>query len=215
MALPCLLDYHLSAQLRPLVCWCNPVYEAKWKDIELSLLDFPIQSVLGCLDRLPQVYQLQNLCVSSSLKKWVKTFHLSKQIRVLIWPAYRPCFLPASIDHKFRTWAKQGITSFCKIIENGELLNFEDLCRTYEVGREDFYRYLQIRSFFEREIKSPDLVANPGIIQLFMDAHAAKSTKGITGKLYRNFSSMNRNSNNLTGSLGTNLEECTVHHKFF
>lgn len=70
MGLPCLEDYYMSAQFRPLVCWCNLTYEAKWKDTELSLLDFPIQSVLGCLDRLPQIYQLQNLCVSLSLKKW-------------------------------------------------------------------------------------------------------------------------------------------------
>lgn len=37
IALSCLKD--LSAQLRPLVCWCNSAYEAKWKDIELSLMD--------------------------------------------------------------------------------------------------------------------------------------------------------------------------------
>lgn len=54
MALPCL------AQLRLLVCWCNPAYDARWKDIELSLMDIPIQSVLGCLNRFNEVLQLQN-----------------------------------------------------------------------------------------------------------------------------------------------------------
>uniref|UniRef100_A0A096LQF6 Reverse transcriptase domain-containing protein n=1 Tax=Poecilia formosa TaxID=48698 RepID=A0A096LQF6_POEFO len=151
MGLPCLVDYYLSAQIRPLVCWCNPAYDAKWKDIELSLMDVPIQSVLGCLDGLPQVYQLQNLCLNLSLKKWaevVKKFNLLKQIGILSWPAYHPRFLPAAVDHKYRRWAKQGITAFCNIIKNGELVRFEDLCRTYDVGRQDFYRYLQVRSFF-------------------------------------------------------------------
>lgn len=52
MTLPCLKDYHLLAQLRPLVCWCNSAYEAKWKDIEPSLMDIPVQSVLGCPGRI-------------------------------------------------------------------------------------------------------------------------------------------------------------------
>lgn len=30
-ALPYLRDYYLAAQLRSLVCWCNPCYVAKWK----------------------------------------------------------------------------------------------------------------------------------------------------------------------------------------
>jgi hypothetical protein len=32
-ALPCIEDYYTAAQLRPLVCWCNPEYSAKWKDL--------------------------------------------------------------------------------------------------------------------------------------------------------------------------------------
>uniref|UniRef100_A0A3B3XJ11 Reverse transcriptase domain-containing protein n=1 Tax=Poecilia mexicana TaxID=48701 RepID=A0A3B3XJ11_9TELE len=174
MGLPCLVDYYLSAQIRPLVCWCNPAYDAKWKDIELSLMDVPIQSVLGCLDGLPQVYQLQNLCLNLSLKKWaevVKKFNLLKQIEILSWPAYHPRFLPAAVDHKYRRWAKQGITAFCNIIKNGELVRFEDLCRTYDVGRQDFYHYLQVRSFFRKEIKTYDFDAEPGIIQIIMDSY--------------------------------------------
>ena len=55
MALPCLKDYYLSAQLRYLVRWCNPAYEARWKDIELSSMETPIQSALGCPGRFNAV----------------------------------------------------------------------------------------------------------------------------------------------------------------
>ena len=66
MAQPCFKDYYLSAQLRPLVCCCNPAYEARWKDIELSLLEIP--TVLGYPGRSNEVHRLQNYCVSCSLK---------------------------------------------------------------------------------------------------------------------------------------------------
>lgn len=48
MALPCLKDYYNAAQLRPLVCWCNPDYNAKWKDIESDLVEgVPLQALIG------------------------------------------------------------------------------------------------------------------------------------------------------------------------
>ncbi len=41
-ALPCLFDYYKAAQLRSLVCSCNPDYTAKWKDLEISQLTIPL-----------------------------------------------------------------------------------------------------------------------------------------------------------------------------
>lgn len=41
-ALPCLLDYYKSAQLRLLVCCCNPNYIAKWTDLKISQLAIPL-----------------------------------------------------------------------------------------------------------------------------------------------------------------------------
>jgi len=37
VALPCLKDYYIAAQLRPLICWCNPKYVARWKEIESAI----------------------------------------------------------------------------------------------------------------------------------------------------------------------------------
>lgn len=42
-ALPCLQGYYYyAAQLKPLVCWCIPSYESKWKTLEISQIDTPI-----------------------------------------------------------------------------------------------------------------------------------------------------------------------------
>lgn len=46
-SLPCLEDYYKAAQLRYLVCWCNDDYSAKRKELELSQLDIPLQSISG------------------------------------------------------------------------------------------------------------------------------------------------------------------------
>ena len=173
MALPCLKDYYLSAQLRYLVCWCNPSYEARWKDIELSLIEIPIQSVLGCPGRFNDVHQLHNHCTSFSLKMWsdvVKKYQLCREIGVLSWPAFHPHFPPALQDHRYKQWTKRGITSFCRIIKNGNLKSFEDLRQSYELGKEDFYRYLQIRHFFLKTIKTPNLTEPSKIIQIFIEA---------------------------------------------
>ena len=66
----------------------------------------------------------------------------------------------------------------------------------YELGKEDFYRYLQIQHFFFKEIQPPD-PAEPSIItQIFVDTYKAKNMKGIIGKLYEGFSLINKNLTN-------------------
>ena len=46
-SLPCLAHYYKAAQLRLLACCCNSNYTAKWKDLEISQLDIPLQSMVG------------------------------------------------------------------------------------------------------------------------------------------------------------------------
>ena len=46
-------------QLRPLVYWCNS-YVAKWKKMELSLTDTPIQSLLGCVGMEKKILHMES-----------------------------------------------------------------------------------------------------------------------------------------------------------
>lgn len=58
VALPCLKDYYISAQLRTLVCWCNMDYRARWKEIEIKFSKgCPLQARLG--DKKLVKYQIQ------------------------------------------------------------------------------------------------------------------------------------------------------------
>lgn len=48
LALPCLKDYYLPAQLRILFCWCVSHYKARWSGIEENISGtIPIQARFG------------------------------------------------------------------------------------------------------------------------------------------------------------------------
>ena len=142
MAPPSLKDYYTSAQLKPLVYWCNPSYVAKWKTVGLFLTDIPIQSLLGCVGKEKE--QTASRWVNFSLKIWVevvKCFQLQKEVKLLNWPAYDSEFTPALLDHS-------GITAMCNIVNKGELDSFNNLCQIYGLGGQDLYRYLQLQWLF-------------------------------------------------------------------
>lgn len=46
-ALPCFQDYFYAAQLKPLICWCIPSYEARWKTLETPQIDTLYNHYLG------------------------------------------------------------------------------------------------------------------------------------------------------------------------
>uniref|UniRef100_A0A3B1K1Q0 Reverse transcriptase domain-containing protein n=1 Tax=Astyanax mexicanus TaxID=7994 RepID=A0A3B1K1Q0_ASTMX len=187
MALPSLRDYYISAQLRPLVCWCNPSYEAKWKTMELSLKDMPIQSLLGLVGREKDLLQTANQWVNLSLKVWrevVKHFQLQKEIKLLRWPAYDTDFMPALLDHRYKQWTGSGITALCKIVKDWELNSFASLCKSHGLSSQDFYRYLQLRNYFHKKIKGPHFSELPIVIQVFINAYNSGNMKSLISKLY-------------------------------
>ena len=48
------------------------------------------------------------------------------------WCAYDVKFKPGTYNQRFEQWVNQGITEMCTIVENGEIMSFQD-----------FFRYLQ------------------------------------------------------------------------
>uniref|UniRef100_A0A8C5GQ70 Reverse transcriptase domain-containing protein n=1 Tax=Gouania willdenowi TaxID=441366 RepID=A0A8C5GQ70_GOUWI len=47
LSLPNLKEYYLAAQMRYIVCWCSPDYQAKWKQIELNTGQSQPQTLIG------------------------------------------------------------------------------------------------------------------------------------------------------------------------
>ncbi len=130
MALLCLKDYYLAAQLRTLILWCNAIYEANWKNIELSPSARPGQSLLGCPSTIKELPDIRNKCVGFSLCMWldfVKKLQIQKDIKVLKWLAYDPNFKPATQDLKYKQWIRHGITSYSSLAKNGDLIDLQSV----------------------------------------------------------------------------------------
>ncbi len=133
-ALPCLFYYYKAAQLRSLVCCCNPDYTAKWKDLEISQLTIPLQSLLGSKTLYKQYFKSLNQWTKVPFRIWFKECKspiLERQSRLLRWVTFDPDFKPAKSDGRFQFWYKSGITTFSSISSKGELDFRRSLCMVW------------------------------------------------------------------------------------
>lgn len=113
MALPCLENYYRAAQLRYLICWCDPTYEAKWKDIEHSLIGIPPQALLGDINLQKNYLKKLNTRITVPLNIWhkiLKDKDVEKNAQILRWIMYDTEFIPIKLDKRFEQWANVGIT---------------------------------------------------------------------------------------------------------
>lgn len=141
-ALPCLEDYYKAAQLRSLVYWCDPKYEAKWKDLEQNQIEVPLQALVG--DRTLQEKYLENLNTWTTVPlniwyKQLKKGRIERNARILRWIAYDTEFTPAKLDNRFKHWITKGITSYCMISSNNHLDCFQRFKETFCLEKQDFF----------------------------------------------------------------------------
>ena len=75
--LPCLYDYYCAAQLRPLVCWCNPTYSARWIEIERALLQGPpLAAIIADSKLRNKMIDKNNPWINIAMKAWDRTVKL-------------------------------------------------------------------------------------------------------------------------------------------
>jgi len=72
---------------------------------------------------------------------------------LLRWVALDKDFKPAELDFRFKQWIHKGITSYSLIATSTGLKSFQQLTETCNLEPQDFYRYLQLRHHFDRNIK--------------------------------------------------------------
>lgn len=65
---------------------------------------------------------------------------------------------------------------------------------TYGLTRQDFYRYLQLRDYFSKEIKGSDQKDMSALIKIFINAYNSGGGKGLVSKLYGGLMSMKKDS---------------------
>lgn len=188
-ALPCLEDYYRAAQLRVMIGWCDPMCEAKWKEIDQSYCEIPLQSLLGdqplikrhiYADLLPALMKVP-IEIWHKILKYEKT---EKSARTLRWPAYDSDFAPANKDKRFIQWLHKGITGYWKITDKNVLKDYQRLQRSFYLERQDFFRYLQLRHHYDRNIKFLE-EEDTGLVKIFLDSCKGNAPKKQISRLYK------------------------------
>lgn len=98
MGLSCLQEYYYSAQLRPLICLCSPIYTASWKDVEgTTVKNIPIPALLADSKLQGELLVTDDPMQDILLKSWqeiVKTCRVGESSKLLKWFAYDSDFAP-------------------------------------------------------------------------------------------------------------------------
>ncbi|CCD18005.1 hypothetical protein, conserved in T. vivax, partial [Trypanosoma vivax Y486] len=175
-----------AAQLKPLLCWCIQSYESKWKTLETTQIDQPLQSLIGNKNQAEKYYSRLSTWTVFSLKLWfriLKKLQLEKHNGILSWIAFDPDFQPCTLDKRFKQWVWRGITSFSSVTSNGHFMSYQTLSDTFGLDKQDFYRYLQVKDYFNKKIKNK-FKDDSNLITVFADAYIKEENKKLVSKLY-------------------------------
>ena len=182
MALPNLKEYFHAAQICPLLNWCSSDYIAKWKNIEIQGFSTPIQTNIGERKIRTNIKTEIDLhpITSFTLDIWytiVKQLKIGKELSLLKWIAYDEEFRPGRLDLRFRRWVELGVTAMCLLIRQGEMRSFEEIKKACDLTNQDFFRYLQIRDYYNKSIKQTSI--HP-LVRIVSQAYGAVTPRAIS-----------------------------------
>lgn len=87
------------------------------------------------------------------------------------------------MDGRYKNWSIKGITTYCLISDGGVLVDFQKLSDTYHLEKQDFFRYLQVRSHFNSNIKTTE-DCNSDLINILIDAYKSKLNRKLIAGIY-------------------------------
>lgn len=169
------------------MCCCDSTYTANWKQLEISQSPVPVQSLLGDDNKFKEISENLTQWTKCGLELWYKLmrkFKLEYQMRILTWIGYDSQFLPAQMDKRFQSWTQKGITAFCSITSKGEIQDFQNLKIKYDLEKQDFYRFLQVRHYYDTKIRRVTNDYSP-LIDMFIKVYNTNtSEKRLISGLY-------------------------------
>lgn len=176
--LPDLRNYYFAAQLRSMVAWVCQEEDTIWCRMEQGdcpdiFLDTAPFISLDAWSKTKK--KITNEWVKTTLSTWSnirKTLNLPGSICRLIRIHHNPEFPPAS---GFKNWAENGLIMLCQIVENGNLMSFQQLQQKYDLPGQDFYKYLQLRHYLHKHNLMTSLQAPPSNIEQFFTSVIKKA----------------------------------------
>lgn len=103
--------------------------------------------------------------------------------KLLIWPSQSPNFGPSASDDTLIRWTERGITAICTLVEGKTFKNFEKLKREFRLENRDLYHDLQLRHFYDKEVKRYLSAEINEMIVFLTDAHKRTPSRTVS-KLY-------------------------------
>jgi len=186
LALPDLKKYYYAAQLRYVVYWCAQEYEARWKEIEMRLEEGRPQARLGEKEKMTR--GRGNMILLNTFRIWrevVKKYDLEREIKLLIWPAQSLSFRPGKQDATFSRWGERGLTAIGTLIdEDNDFCSFVHFMKKLELGENDWLRYTQLKSFYDREVKKGLSEVRNELVKFLLDSYEHTPQK-VVSRLYR------------------------------
>lgn len=149
----------------------SPTYSAGWKDVDRTVTeDIPIMALLTDKKLQTNANFINNPMYESLLNLWNRVMQicsLENLSWILRWCAYNSDFKPNALDKRFKSWVSKGLTSYYTFVHRGAFMSFEFLQNKYGLGQDDFYRYLQVRHYFDQNIKASWDESNLGFFKTF------------------------------------------------
>ena len=149
--------------------------------------DIPIHMLLADPSLKKQLSDPQNVMITGSLKVWsdlIRRYQLKDKIGILKWFAYDSDFRPGTMDMRFKGWIENGLSAYCTLLKQGNVMSFQDLKVRFKLQNQDFFRYLQIRDFMNRKLLKRDSNLGLEIIGLFQSAYCDSSYQKMVSIIY-------------------------------
>ncbi len=122
-----------------------------------------------------------------TLELWfrvLKNYRIKKETNVLKWVAFDSNFKPAVYDKRFKWWVNKGVTAWYTLQKDGELESFQNMKDKYDLDKHEFYRYLQLRDYYKKEIRMDPSMEMNGVIQIIINSYNEIKNK-IISALYQ------------------------------
>lgn len=164
MSLPDFQLYYWACNIRPMLHWLyeDPGADAlSWQYIESQSCKPSSLAALVYSPLSSKTNHTTNLLVKTSMKIWTQIRrHFGWHSISFRAPVYaNHCFKPSVIDKAFLIWHNAGIKQFENLYHNSTFVSFQYLHDTYNIPKNHFFRFLQIRNYI-RNI-SPTFPSQP------------------------------------------------------
>ena len=186
---PNFMYYYLANQLQFVNKWMNPTEEARsWLELEqidcnkIQLADLP-----SITTTIKHHRCFKNPLIASTLSAWWKSLETTSS-------TLEPCALspiwhnPDFVNNKttlhFKTWEQKGITHLHHIFQDNTLMTDTKLFQTFEMGKNNFLQYLQLKNSIKKRIPIQENTLKPPDLFTHVKKITPKNKKNLS-KIYK------------------------------